>query len=133
MSAYPGAGRSVGAPSSSTNCVPPPANSRPPWSFVVPLNGACAFEGGGTQFVELEGTPTLRPEPGYALMFSGRNRHRGVPVTAGVRYILAGFLGLEAAGPRPSSAAAAAASTGSSAVTPLQDLSALYGAAELGE
>ena len=26
-------------------------------------------------------------------MFSGKNRHSGVPITRGVRYILAGFLG----------------------------------------
>ena len=111
-----------------------------PWSFVVPLNGGREFAGGGTQFVELEGAPTLRPAPGYALMFAGRNRHRGVPVTAGVRYVLAGFLGLEAAAPPSVSsgggvAAAPAsqpASAAPAAVTPLQDLSALYGAAELG-
>ena len=108
-----------------------------PWSFVVSLNDR--FEGGGTQFVELEGAPTLRPAPGYALMFAGRNRHRGVPVTAGVRYVLAGFLGLEAAAPPSVSGGGVAAAPASqpasaapAAVTPLQDLSALYGAAELG-
>ena len=50
------------------------------------------FRGGGTQFVHLDGRPTYRPPMGYATMFSGKNRHCGVATTAGVRYILAGFL-----------------------------------------
>ena len=61
-----------------------------PWSFVVSLNDR--FEGGGTQFVELEGAPIFRPAVGAALLFSGKNRHRGVATTEGVRYILAGFV-----------------------------------------
>ena len=61
-----------------------------PWAFVVPLNDG--FEGGGTQFVELEGAPIFRPAVGRALLFSGKNRHRGVATTKGVRYILAGFV-----------------------------------------
>jgi hypothetical protein len=36
------------------------------------------------------------PSVGTATMFSGKNRHCGVPVTAGVRYVLAGFLGYDA-------------------------------------
>ena len=50
------------------------------------------FEGGGTQFVQLEGAPIFRPAVGAALLFSGKNRHRGVETTEGVRYILAGFV-----------------------------------------
>ena len=50
------------------------------------------FRGGGTQFVHLGGRPTYRPPVGFATMFSGKNRHCGVATTAGVRYILAGFL-----------------------------------------
>ena len=61
-----------------------------PFAFVVPLNDG--FEGGGTQFVELTGAPTFKPAPGAALLFSGKNRHRGVATTKGVRYILAGFV-----------------------------------------
>ena len=61
-----------------------------PFAFVVPLNDG--FEGGGTQFVELEGAPIFRPAVGRALLFSGKNRHRGVATTKGVRYILAGFV-----------------------------------------
>ena len=61
-----------------------------PFAFVVPLNDG--FEGGGTQFVQLEGAPIFRPAVGAALLFSGKNRHRGVETTEGVRYILAGFV-----------------------------------------
>ena len=63
---------------------------RSPFAFVVPLNDG--FEGGGTQFVELEGAPIYRPAVGAALLFSGKNRHRGIATTEGVRYILAGFV-----------------------------------------
>ena len=61
-----------------------------PFAFVVPLNDG--FEGGGTQFVQLEGAPIFRPAVGAALLFSGKNRHRGVETTEGRRYILAGFV-----------------------------------------
>ena len=63
---------------------------RSPFAFVVPLNDG--FEGGGTQFVEIEGAPIFRPAVGAALLFSGKNRHRGLETTEGVRYILAGFV-----------------------------------------
>ena len=64
------------------------------WSFVLPLNECCEFDGGGTQFVHLEEHRQLhRPPQGMCVMFSGKNRHKGVPITRGVRYILAGFLG----------------------------------------
>ena len=63
---------------------------RSPFAFVVPLNDG--FEGGGTQFVQLEGAPIFRPAVGRALLFSGKNRHQGVATTKGVRYILAGFV-----------------------------------------
>ena len=42
--------------------------------------------------MELEGAPIFRPAVGRALLFSGKNRHRGVATTEGVRYILAGFV-----------------------------------------
>eukprot|EP00729_Bicosta_minor_P006387 gene6387-17794_t len=45
-----------------------------PWSFVIPLNASSDFDG-----------------------FSGKNRHCGVPITRGVRYILAGFCGDDSA------------------------------------
>ena len=75
------------------------------WSFVLPLNPSREYEGGGTEFVRLEGRPVHRPKRGRAVMFSGKNRHRGRPITAGVRYILAGFLALRPAGYTGSGAA----------------------------
>ena len=62
-----------------------------PFSFVAPLNGGGDFDGGGTQFVDLDGAPVYRPDAGDALLFSGQNRHRGVPIERGTRYVLAGF------------------------------------------
>jgi hypothetical protein len=60
------------------------------WSFVLVLNDS--FEGGGTRFESLLGKPVYRPAVGCAIGFNGQNRHCGLPVTQGVRYILAGFL-----------------------------------------
>lgn len=62
-----------------------------PWSFVIPLNDPDQYTGGGTCFVNVSGRPVYRPSTGIAVMFAGQNRHCGVPVTSGVRYILAGF------------------------------------------
>ena len=50
------------------------------------------FEGGGTQFVELEDQPVMHAALGGAIAFCGRNRHRGCAITSGTRYILADFL-----------------------------------------
>jgi hypothetical protein len=93
-----------------------------PWSFVLCLNDSADFLGGGTYFEEIPascatfaGEPLQSPstssliesEPalgvlmrppegtagvGSAVFFSGKNRHRGEPVTRGVRYILTGFI-----------------------------------------
>lgn len=63
-----------------------------PFSFVVGLNDLSEFDGGGTRFVNLAGLRTFRESPGDAVIFSGYNRHCGVPITRGIRYILAGFL-----------------------------------------
>lgn len=60
------------------------------WSFVLVLNDS--FEGGGTRFESLPGKPVYRPAVGCAIGFNGQNRHCGLSVTQGVRYILAGFL-----------------------------------------
>ena len=63
------------------------------FSFVVALNSVEEYQGGGTQFLEMgEPHPVFRPAKGYATLFSGKNRHCGLPITSGVRYILAGFL-----------------------------------------
>lgn len=61
-----------------------------PWSFVVALNDASNFTGGGTHFLNTK--ITCRPsKAGTAVLFSGKNLHEGVTVTTGVRYILTGF------------------------------------------
>jgi hypothetical protein len=62
------------------------------FSFVLALNKRIAYAGGGTQFLELEGTPVFRPRRGCATLFSGKNRHCGVAITSGTRYVLAGFV-----------------------------------------
>ncbi len=62
-----------------------------PWSFVLSLNDpASAFEGGGTHFVAAD--KTFRGSRGGAVLFSGKNEHRGVPITSGLRYIMTGFI-----------------------------------------
>ena len=58
------------------------------FSFVIALNDN--FEGGGTHFVESNETYNLNS--GDCLVFSGQNRHKGVKVKSGTRYILTGFL-----------------------------------------
>ena len=88
-----------------------------PWSFVLCLNDSADYLGGGTFFEEIPasratiaGKPLqsieadepalgvlMRPPEGTtgvgsAVFFSGKNRHRGEPVTRGVRYILTGFI-----------------------------------------
>jgi hypothetical protein len=64
------------------------------FSFVLALNSLTEYEGGGTQFLAtgVVPHPVFRPDKGYATLFSGKNRHCGLPITSGVRYILAGFL-----------------------------------------
>ena len=70
------------------------------FSFVLALNGLAEYQGGGTQFMATGEVPhpVFRPDVGWASLFSGRNRHCGLPITTGVRYILAGFLAYR---PRP--------------------------------
>lgn len=80
-----------------------------PWSFVICLNDSDEFSGGGTFFTDISkarATPPqpcddeergvlMRPEPGSVgscVIFSGKNRHRGEPITGGLRYILTGFI-----------------------------------------
>ena len=59
---------------------------------MLALNKREDYKAGGTQFVLLDGTPTFRPKRGHATLFSGKNRHQGLAITAGTRYVLAGFL-----------------------------------------
>ena len=59
-----------------------------PLSFVCTLNED--FEGGGTRFVETG--EVARPAMGQCAVFPGMNKHEGLPVTQGERWILTGFL-----------------------------------------
>lgn len=62
-----------------------------PWSFVVSLNDpASAFCGGGTHFTATN--RTYRGSKGGAVLFSGKNEHKGAPITSGKRYIMTGFI-----------------------------------------
>jgi hypothetical protein len=65
------------------------------FSFVITLNEG--YEGGGTHFLYSE--ETVRPKAGSLLIFSGRNKHAALEVTAGVRYLMTGFVLY--AGPKP--------------------------------
>jgi len=58
------------------------------FSFIIALNDD--YEGGGTYFTELD--ETIKLKTGDCLIFSGQNRHKGVKVTTGTRYILTGFM-----------------------------------------
>jgi hypothetical protein len=64
------------------------------YSFVLALNSPTyEYQGGGTHFLSPKVTSKVfRPALGHATLFHGRNRHRGVPVSQGTRYVLAGFL-----------------------------------------
>ena len=59
------------------------------YSFSLPLNDG--FAGGGTAFSYLDGE-AVRPSVGEALVHPGGLTHAGAAVTAGVRYLLVGFL-----------------------------------------
>ena len=62
------------------------------FAFVIALNDD--FEGGGTLFVHYKDLVIRQPVGGVSL-HPGFVAHRGVPITAGTRYILAGFANLE--------------------------------------
>lgn len=59
-------------------------------SFVVKLNDD--FVGGGTRFKNNSMNDYGKMEIGDCLLFCGLEKHSGIPVTSGTRYILTGFL-----------------------------------------
>lgn len=59
-------------------------------SFTILLSPPGTFDGGGTYFEALGAT--VAPEQGQMVSHCGMLRHAGVEVTAGTRYILAGFV-----------------------------------------
>jgi len=76
-------------------------------SFNLMLSNPTDYEGGGTRFDSCgpqkcaplapgmpDDRPLYRVPKGSMLVHGGGNFHEGVPVTAGSRYIVAGFLGL---------------------------------------
>lgn len=58
------------------------------FSFIIALNDD--YEGGGTKFIKTD--ETIKLKTGDCLIFSGQNKHKGITVTKGTRYILTGFL-----------------------------------------
>lgn len=58
------------------------------FSFILALNNE--YTGGGTYFTELKENVSLNV--GDCLIFSGQNKHKGVQINSGKRYILTGFL-----------------------------------------
>jgi hypothetical protein len=61
------------------------------FSFVLKLNDD--FIGGGTYFVDIN--KKISTSIGSAVIFCGKNKHMGLEITQGTRYILAGFLNIE--------------------------------------
>lgn len=64
------------------------------FSYLVQLNRLEDFEGGGTLFAHA--SKPISVPAGDAMLFTGRFRHAGANITGGVRYLLAGFVGLHA-------------------------------------
>lgn len=62
------------------------------WTFLISVsNGAGVdFTGGGTYFECLDAT--VHVQRGHALIFPGKLRHCGQRITAGLRFLLVGFL-----------------------------------------
>jgi hypothetical protein len=58
------------------------------FSFIIALNDD--YTGGGTHFTETK--ETIKLKAGDCLIFSGQNKHKGVKVLTGTRYILTGFM-----------------------------------------
>jgi hypothetical protein len=61
------------------------------FSFNILLNHPSEFEGGGTYF-DHPLNYTRQIEQGSVLVHSGRRRHAGVEITAGIRFLLVGFI-----------------------------------------
>ncbi len=61
-------------------------------SFNILLNESSEFEGGGTYF---DDGLTSRLEQGDILIHSSRIKHSGLPITAGCRYLLVGFVNID--------------------------------------
>jgi len=60
------------------------------FSFIIGLNNE--FTGGGTHFKKEN--KLIKLGIGDCVIFSGRNKHKGMAITSGIRYILTGFIHL---------------------------------------
>lgn len=62
------------------------------WTFLIALSNGCGvdYEGGGTYFECVDATVHI--QRGHALVFPGKLRHCGQKITAGLRFLLVGFL-----------------------------------------
>ncbi len=60
------------------------------FSFIIALNDD--YSGGGTKFENLN--KTIEFNTGDCLVFCGQEKHKGIKITSGTRYIIAGFLGI---------------------------------------
>lgn len=58
------------------------------FSFIIGLNDD--YTGGGTYFTQMK--KHIQFKTGDCLVFSGQNEHKGLEITSGTRYIIAGFL-----------------------------------------
>ena len=67
-----------------------------PYSFVAALNDGTEYENGGTSFTRRHPSQEQKvwkcDKAGSVIFFSGKNEHKGVAITSGVRYILTGFI-----------------------------------------
>ena len=68
------------------------------WTFIIALSEGRGedYAGGGTFFEKLNATVHL--QRGQMIIFRGRQRHRGVKILYGRRYLLVGFLVEEKSG-----------------------------------
>lgn len=62
------------------------------FTFTMLLNDTSEFIGGGTRFVDSVPPRTVCPDNTVVLAHYGKLRHEGVPITAGKRYLLVGFV-----------------------------------------
>lgn len=73
------------------------------WTFLIALSDGCGmdYEGGGTFFECLDAT--VHVQRGHAVIFPGKLRHCGQRISAGLRFLLVGFLVDKSAPPHSSS------------------------------
>ena len=88
------------------------------WTFLIALSNGCGvdYEGGGTYFECVDATVHI--QRGHALVFPGKLRHCGQKITAGLRFLLVGFLVDKANPPKDPSLKNTTTTTTSATVVP---------------